>query len=123
MLLGEVLPATSAMVRLPQNQPLVRDMETPKSSENEIGASGRTKKNGNRPKDDCRSPHFIRCYLSSTTKTSPRQSVPDVQVLDPDSEPRVPIQSEEKANHLPSCETLPIAYWVLKFWFWVVMKL
>jgi hypothetical protein len=63
-------------------------------------------------------------YRSSTTKTSPRQLVPMVQVVAPASEPNVPIQSEEKANHFPSCETLPIAYWVLKFCAdWVLLKL
>jgi hypothetical protein len=62
-------------------------------------------------------------YLISTTKTSPRQLVPTVQVLAPCSEPRLPIQSDEKMKNLPSCETLPIPYCVLKFCDWVVMKL
>jgi hypothetical protein len=62
-------------------------------------------------------------YRISTTKTSPRQLVPTVQVLEPDSDPSVPIQSEENTKNLPSCETLPIAYWVLKFCELAVIKL
>ena len=62
-------------------------------------------------------------YFISTTNTSPRQLVPMVQVEDPDSEPRVPIQSEENTKNFPSCETLPIPYLLLKSCERVVMKL
>ena len=61
-------------------------------------------------------------YFNSTTKTSPRQSVPTVQAAAPDSEPSVPIQSEEKMKNLPSCEMVPMAQAVLKRWEWVVVK-
>src|ERR1700689_3481496 len=52
-------------------------------------------------------------YFNSTRKTSPRQFVPIVQVADPDSEPSVPIQSEDTMKNLPSCEMLPMPYSVL----------
>jgi hypothetical protein len=44
----------------------------------------------------------IAIYFSSATKTSPRQFAPTVQVEAPDSEPSVPIQSDEKMKNLPS---------------------
>ena len=50
----------------------------------------------------------VRIHLISTINASPRQFLPSVQVDEPVSEPRVPIQSEEKANHLPSCDIAPI---------------
>src|ERR1017187_1902051 len=62
-------------------------------------------------------------YLSSTTKTSPRQSLLMVQVAAPDSEPRLPIQSEEKMKNFPSCETVPIPPAVSKLEERPVMKL
>src|ERR1700730_17297623 len=62
-------------------------------------------------------------YLNSSTKTSLRQSIPMVQVGDPDCEPRLPIQSEEKIKNLPSCDTLPIPYNVVKICDFPVMKL
>lgn len=64
----------------------------------------------------------VSIYLSSTTKTSPRQSLPMVQLEAPDSEPRLPIQSEDKMKNLPSCDTVPIAYFVLNRCDLAVMK-
>src|ERR1035441_8941487 len=62
-------------------------------------------------------------YLSSTTKTSPRQSLLMVQVVAPDTEPSLPIQSEEKMKNFPSCETVPIPSAASKFEERPVMKL
>jgi hypothetical protein len=62
-------------------------------------------------------------YFNSRTKTSPRQSLPRVQVVAPDSDPSLPIQSEEKRKKRPSCETVPMPQVVLKFGERLVMKL
>src|SRR5579863_5860057 len=64
-----------------------------------------------------------RLYRNSTTNTSPRQLVPMVQVVAPDSEPSWPSQSDENRKKLPSCETDPIAYLVLNLCELAVMKL
>src|SRR5260370_23341061 len=42
-------------------------------------------------------------------KRSPRQFLPMVQVEEPDSDPRVPIQSELNMKNRPSCETWTMA--------------
>jgi len=44
-------------------------------------------------------------HLSSTTNTSPRQSVPTVQAAAPEVLPKLPIQSEPNMKNLPSCDT------------------